>query len=589
MSLHPLIERKPTHLAVGLAITTTIFVALVLAGILLELLPPDGWYADHSFMARLSWLLPYLADSLHGHWHEGAGMSLLARLEWVPSAVWADIANHFDIATGYQIRLLAIGTISALAGLVAGVTFGRLSSSRDALTHLSGRRLWRGYDAIDVARRFLRRAVKSYGRGLAIAPGLVLDRAREVQHIGLFGTTGSGKSTILRAVADQILARGDKLVLHDTKGDIVAGLPTDRFILLAPHDRRSHAWDVAKDVVTTQDARELAGRLVHDSRDPMWCGAAREILTGIVVSLQHRQPRSWSWRDLADATFLPVGELLALLQAHYSAAARYIEIDPDSGAPTRTTHGILITLWADVVAIVMPLAAAWGETPAKRRISLTAWIADDNGKLPATLILQRSARYSKLSSAWIGAAVECMASVAAGPDLPESQTRRIFFLLDEFAQLGKVKAFLQLLEVGRSKGIAAVLALQDIQQLFGIYGDAASKTILTLLGLKVIGKLPAGPSAAYVANELIGQREVTWQEQVCTTNSRDGSISTSSQSHRTTVPVITPHQLESRLGVGRHGVTALLLGLGDAFELSWPFKAWRQRRPASQPADWTAV
>jgi hypothetical protein len=108
----------------------------------------------------------------------------------------------------------------------------------------------------------------------------------------------------------------------------------------------------------------------------------------------------------------------------------------------------------------------------------------------------------------------------------------------------------------------------------------------------MFGKLPTGPSALYVANELIGQREVAWRENVRTFNNggsgpnSGSSRSHSTQSHRVAIPVVTPQQLESRLGVGCHGVTALLLGLGDVFELRWSFNFWPHRTPSNEPATW---
>ncbi|MGQ3048280.1 MAG: type IV secretion system DNA-binding domain-containing protein [Niveispirillum sp.] len=396
---HPMLERKPTAAAVTVGSILTLISVVALGAILLQFIPPLGWYADHPFPASLSWLWAYSGDTLRQEWWRSAGMSLPQRVDWLVHATWTNAILPFDIVHAYRLRLTAVVIISAMVGMTGSLLFSLLSPYRDGLTHLTGRRLWRGYEAISKIRRTLRSAINCYGSGLAIAPSVVIDRAREVQHIGLCGTTGSGKTTILRALAQQVLSRNDKVVLHDTKGDVVAGLPAERFILMAPHDARSHAWDVAQDITSSQDARELAARLIHDSREPMWSGAAREILTGIVISLQRRQSRRWSWRDLANAAFMPTSDLLCLLQDHHPAAARYIEIDSQSGAPTRTTHGILITMWADVVGVIQPLASAWGDAPPERRFSLSRWLVDDKARLPKALVLQRSPRYPKLSEA----------------------------------------------------------------------------------------------------------------------------------------------------------------------------------------------
>ena len=589
---HPMQERYPLRGAIVLALTVSLVCAGILGFVYLELFPPEGWYDDHSFPASVSWFVPYAVEQVQNAWTNTSGIPLSEWFGSFSNAVWYEAVLQFDLASAYEPRLLAIAVVSVASGIVAAFLFLKGSIPRDSLIHISGRRSWRGYEALREVRKILKPDIRNVGRGLFIAPSVATDRSREVQHMGLVGTTGSGKSTILRFLAEQALARGDKILLHDTKGDILAGFPTDSFVLLAPHDQRGLAWDVARDVVTDQDARELSARLVPESSDPMWSGAARDIHTGIIVTLQRTKLLTWSWQDLADAAFLPMAELLTLLRDHYPTAARYIELDAATGAPTRTTHGILITLWANVVGIVMPLAKAWGHAPPERRISIAAWITDDTGALPKTLVLQRSPRHPTLSTAWIGAVVESLANVAAGPDLPESASRRVFLFLDEFAQLGRMTGFRQLLEVGRSKGLACVLALQDIQQLIGLYGDADAKTILTLLGLKIVGKLPTGPSAVFVADEFIGRREVVWQEQVRSTSRAMGAgqsvtVNHSTQSHTATISVVTPHYLESRLGVDRNGVTALLLGLGDVFELRWPLNAWPIRRAATQPAEWT--
>jgi hypothetical protein len=285
---------------------------------------------------------------------------------------------------------------------------------------------------------------------------------------------------------------------------------------------------------------------------------------------------------LFDVAFLPASQLASLLAAAYPPAARFIELTPE-GDPSRTSFGILVNTWAELASIVRPLADAWGQCPPSRRLSLRRWLADRNDGLPKVLVLQRSPRYPALSAAWIGAAIDCLAATAASPELPDSDQRRVWLMLDEFPQLGKLRAFRQLLEVGRSKGIACVLAMQDSQQLTALYGDAEAKIILTLLGLKIIGRMPAGPSAAMIADELIGKRDVAWKE--VSTSYSDGKTTRTWQTHRATVPVVSAEQLERRLGVDRKGVRALLLGHGDVYELRWPLLFWPRLRAATQSRD----
>jgi hypothetical protein len=583
---HPLLEGRPAAPAVILAMFIGLASFAAMTMILFHVLPPSGWFDDHPFPATLGWLLPYFSSQ----WQEAqasiVGVSPIIAVPWLLKTVFVQSFQTFDLMTACTWRFTAALATAGVTGFVGGLSLYITTEPADGVKHLTGRRLWRGYGAISQARRALRKTIAMSGPGISIAPGLTISRVQEVQHFGIFGTPGAGKSLIMHYLVEQILARGDRVILNDTKGDVTACLPSSDFVLLAPQDQRGIAWDVAQDIITAQDSRELATRLITASHDPMWSSAAREILCGIIIHLQRDKPGAWTWQDLFDAAFLPAAQLLSLLEASYPPAARFIELTPE-GHPTKTSFGILVNTWAELVGIVRPLADAWGPCPPTQRLSLRRWLLDESPRQPRILVLQRAPRYPALSAAWIGAAIECLAATAASPELPDSRERRIWLMLDEFPQLGKLSAFRQMLEVGRSKGIACVLAMQDIQQLIALYGDAEAKTILTLLGQKIIGRMPAGPSATMISDELIGKRDVAWKE--ASISSGAGKTTRSWQTQRATIPTVPVEQLERRLGVDRKGVRALLLGLGDIHELCWPLQFWPQRRPAAKPREEAAI
>jgi hypothetical protein len=579
---HPLLEGRPAAPAFAFAMLIGLASFAAIIAVLFQALPPSGWFDDHPFPATLGWLLPYFSSQWQSALTSTTGVNPFTRFPWVVHAAFAQTFQSFDLMKACAWRFAAALATGGITGFGAGLSFYLTTEPTDAVKHLSGRRLWRGYTAIIQARRVLRKTVTMFGPGIVIAPGLTISRTQEVQHLGIFGTPGAGKSLIMHYLIEQLLARGDRIILNDTKGDVTACLPSEEFVLLAPQDQRGMAWDVAQDIITAQDARELATRLITASHDPMWSSAARELLCGIIIHLQQNKPGIWTWQDLFDAAFLPAAQLLSLLETAYPPAARFIELT-EQGHPSKTSFGILVNTWAELVGIVRPLADAWGQCPPTQRLSLRRWLVDTSPHQPRIIVLQRAPRYPALSAAWIGAAIDCLAATAASPELPDSKQRRIWLMLDEFPQLGKLSAFRQMLEVGRSKGIACVLAMQDIQQLIALYGDAEAKTILTLLGLKIIGRMPAGPSATMISEELIGKRDVAWKE--VTVSASDGKTTRSWQTQRATVPTVPVEQLERRLGVDGKGVRALLLGLGDVYELRWPLRFWPQRRPAAQPRE----
>ena len=59
---------------------------------------------------------------------------------------------------------------------------------------------------------------KNGPRGLYIAPHLALPKAAETKNILIVGEPNSGKSNLIRAMVDQSIERGDRVLLLCNKG-----------------------------------------------------------------------------------------------------------------------------------------------------------------------------------------------------------------------------------------------------------------------------------------------------------------------------------------------------------------------------------
>ena len=76
-------------------------------------------------------------------------------------------------------------------------------------------------------------------------------------------------------------------------------------------------------------------------------------------------------------------------------------------------------------------------------------------------ILQHDSCHPELSSIWIGGVLGLLASHVGSPSLHESRARRIWIFADEFPQLPRLNNFSTFLDLGRSKGVVAVICAQD--------------------------------------------------------------------------------------------------------------------------------
>lgn len=583
--------RRPIMPALLSAILAAVAVMIAAIAIIDTAAPIRAAWADRIWPARYTELAVWGIRSI------GEAAQAISWRIWLAhpgDALTTSIAAmHTQYAaagiTAMMTRLTTIIISAAFgAALVSFAVSLIVSSKRDRVRHLRGFRLLPGWRAALAFRKSERAARRSTGNGIRLAPGMTISRERETRHVLVVGATGSGKSVIIRSWLRQILRRGDRVLLHDTKGDVTETMPVAEHVLLAPHDARSFVWDVAADVVTEEDAREFAACLVPDSQDPVWAAGARELFTGAIVVLQQTKKQAWGWLELHEVLLLPPVQLRQLLSQHYRPAATYIILE--NGAPSKTMMSFFSTLEAHVNGTVRPLSRAWHD-PAMRRISAREFLLSDS-RDKRIVILQRAPHLPTLSSTWIGAFIRIAANLSVGPLLPDDAERRIWFMLDEFPQLGKLNGFAQILEKGRSRGLCCILGAQDISQLSALYGPDATKTWLSSIGTKIVCRMEVGATAKTICDEWAGTRQVVWTERSWSHGPWKlelGSQSTlSKQVHHRDVAVLQPSELQTALGRKDRwpvpSVSALIFGVGTAIiSADWPIVPWPKLRDASEP------
>lgn len=560
--------------------------------------PAQGWYEDGPFTPTISQLWSFIWNS---------------QLQFVRDYGWLYYFSHIYDALSYtRSQLLAVGLYFNIVWRLCALTGGtlcvgayifasqyRLTEPRNRLIHVSGREPISGKQATRLFSRLERARSVQKTSGISIAPRAVQSTNSETEHCLLVGTSGAGKTVIAKYWLQQIIDRKERLLIHDTKGDFTASLPVQDFILLAPHDQRSAVWNIAADCVDLAAARELAAAVIPATHEPMWSNSSRTILTGLIRSLQIKD-EDWGWASLRDVIFMDPHDQRTLLETYYPEAARFVEVDEHNGQLNRTSFGYMVGLWAAAGEVISPLAEAWKDADPDRLFSLTEWISD-TGTDHRPIILQRAAQFPQLSRAWMQAAIGLLSNHAASAALPDSFERRIWLLLDEFAQIGKIEAFTQLLEIGRSKGICCVVGLQDFEQISKEYDDATLKTWLNLFSTKIICRMNSGPSSQFAAKEVIGYRRVTFRETSQTRNVGNQSffwhnsdtrspVSTSEQSRTEEVLVFDPSELERDLGPhvhsGKLAIHAILLKHGRAYFMRWPLTNWSNIRPSTVTARW---
>jgi type IV secretory pathway TraG/TraD family ATPase VirD4 len=460
--------------------------------------------------------------------------------------------------------------VAEIIGIAVGAYVGYLAGKpQQTVRHVKGRQLMEGNDAKTIVKQQAKTEGKRSGAGIRLHRQfdwrMSLDRER--RHILIIGASGSGKTTIITPMMMAAIERGDQLVIYDNKGDFTECVPDA--VLLAPWDARSHALDIARDCRNAQQARELAAHLIPAGKDPIWHQAARQILTALIIKLQVEMPEVWTWCDLYQLVCGSHEDLLSIIKVYTPEASNILE------APGKTTQSVLMHLSTNAW-LIADLAKAWGDAPADKRFSVTDWIKGINVQ-KKVLILQGSANFSELSTAYIQLVFNMAAGLINSPEISKSNERRLWFFLDEFPQLGKLERFRSLLEIGRSKGVRVVLACQDISQIREIYGEHAANSWLGIVGTYIFTRMGTGETANFVAEKMVGYRTIDRR----IVNGEEVSAPV-----REKQLVIDPSELSETLGADQHGVNALLLGFKDALVLNWPYTETNELQAASVLADW---
>jgi type IV secretory pathway TraG/TraD family ATPase VirD4 len=389
---------------------------------------------------------------------------------------------------------LVIGMgLSVALGYAGGRSIARGADDTEA-THR------RGSMVADSRRRGGSRS-KSFdlGRDITLA-GLAVPAVDETKHFKLIGTTGTGKSTAIREMLHQALARGDRAVIADPDGGYLKSFYNqDRGdVVLNPFDSRSVKWDLFAEIRNDYDVEQLARSLIpdRDGQDRSWRAYARTFFTAVT-------------RQAREAQISDVGELYRLLVVADSGELRTL-VHGTPAQPFLDEHN---SRMFDSIRSVTSSAVGALEHVSRqtsRNFSVRDWVDKDS---PGVLFMpykagQIAALHSTIS-AWMRLAIfETMDREAEPTDGTEAE--RLWFVVDELDALGQIDGLKDALARLRKFGGRCVLGFQSISQVSSTYGHGEAHTIVENCGNTLIFRCSAseGGGTARFASQLIGEREV---------------------------------------------------------------------------------
>jgi type IV conjugative transfer system coupling protein TraD len=379
---------------------------------------------------------------------------------------------------------------------------------------------------IEVGSRWRRgRARAGQGRGAeAIRVAEVeLRPGSECEHFLFAGSPGSGKSTAIKDMLDQVRERGQRAIVFDASGEYIELYYREgRDRILNPLDQRGEVWTLWADVREATDYQTIARSLFPSGRDPFWADAGAALFSAAAEKLAAGPSNRRLHELLTTATIEELGKLLA-----GTAAAKFL--DPSAGA-----------MPSNLIATVTSRVGAWRlltDPPAgQAAFSLRRFIEDEghDGWLFLAMRQDHEAALRPLVSLW------CDLAATAILSLPPDRGRRFWVVLDEVATLQRLPALEPLMAKGRKHGAAVVLGLQSMAQLRDSYGRDAAEALASMpqtwLALRTVE-----PGTAKWLEQALGEAEVGEARESVSMGAeaiRDG-VSLSQQVQRRSVAMAT--------------------------------------------------
>ena len=345
---------------------------------------------------------------------------------------------------------------------------------------------------------------------------------QEFKHFFIEGLPGSGKTVSIIYIMIQAFDRGKKFLIHDPKNDFAKWIPkyvkennNQATVIYSPWDNRTFAWKIGQDVRSAADAVEIAKTWVidNDKGDNHFIAKGQDILSGLIMKCIKKQGKNWSFTDLAKLK--NQADVQIIIDAVEGARDISTGISPyesfmghisqnDQGEnfiSTKEASGWISSLTKDLSWIDRVAAT---EKDNKKFFSVNGFKKSDKAQ---GFILVNNDEFSNDAEKIYGALMKQFRRVYNSSSNRDTATDGgLWMFLDEYPMLGKSasESVLALQQLGRSKGIRCVLAIQDENQLIDIFGKDKAHAQISMQQTQIYGTL--SEMTAKSVSERIGNK-----------------------------------------------------------------------------------
>ncbi len=315
-----------------------------------------------------------------------------------------------------------------------------------------------------------------------------IPRSSELEHFLIAGKTGAGKTQAIEAMLRTVRARDEACLIADPAGGYLSRFYRDGDLILNPFDRRSPAWSPFAEIRHDYDCDRIAQATIPaaDGDSQEWNFYAQSLFAEVLRALHHQGTRS-------------LRELLRLVtSADREELAAFLDGTP-AGVLCHKGNDKMLASTRSIAAVYLN---AWTWLQDEGSFSLRDWVRDHG--MHWAYLTYRDDQLALLRH-WIATLLDL--AIVEGLTLPDSASRRLWYVLDELDSLGQIPSLSAGVTKLRKHGGAVIAGLQTIAQLRATYGEHTAQSVLSCLSTKLILAAGDNQTAKYFEDEL-GQQEI---------------------------------------------------------------------------------